>query len=124
MITTTDNEYKRIHAWLAREYRYLKTHCWSCGDSEVLHFALKPGRKHEKNIGNYDILCHSCHFKQDLGGKKRPPRTAEWSAKIAAAKKGQTSPRKGAVLTEETKAKIRLAVANQPRTKFGYYGHN
>lgn len=44
--------------------------------------------------------------REALLGKRRPPRTDEWKANLSKAMSGRVSPRKGVVLSEETKRKI------------------
>ena len=48
-----------------------------------------------------------------LRGRKRPPFSDGWKKRISKAMKGKPSPRKGIILTEETKQKIRLARSKQ-----------
>ncbi len=65
-------EYFQIHNWIYKNYGKAKF-CTFCDGLKAKRFewALKKGRKYEKNIYNFFQLCPSCHRKYDMTKETR-----------------------------------------------------
>jgi hypothetical protein len=63
-----ESKYFGIHGWLKRTYGAAKV-CQNpdCEfkDAKKFEWALKKGRKYEKNVGNFLQLCVTCHRRYD-----------------------------------------------------------
>lgn len=113
--------YNSIHAWL--RYHYVKGNVCEgaecSGVCKIMHFALRQGKKYEKNRENFIVLCFSCHKKYDMTdetrkkmsesrmGVKMSPETRN---RMSFAKSGSNHPFFGKHLSQEHKEKKSVKV--------------
>jgi len=112
----TINEYVKVHRWISK----MKGKAYKCenqncdGLSVNYHHSLKKGKRYEKDVENFWMLCVKCHKKYDwkdefanhVRGMKLSDET---KAKLAAANLGKKA-------SDETKRKLseRFSGSNNP----------
>lgn len=74
----TETTYRSIHKWLQKHYgKASKCENEECTKtSDRFEWALKKGKKHEKNADNYRQLCKLCHERYDNNPREKPKLTA------------------------------------------------
>lgn len=62
------NTYHKIHMWIRYHYGSAnKCENTKCAQkSKSYQWALKPGKRYQKNITHFQMLCASCHRQQDI----------------------------------------------------------
>lgn len=119
----TANEYKRIHATVARLFGKASAHwCEMCSipafcDVRASDWAIIHGSSYQMIRSHWMAVCRSCHRKYDTKsddqhhnfGRKH---SDEMRAKVSTAVRGRK-------LTEETKAKMSTAVSGSKNPFFG-----
>jgi len=83
-IRTKELTYNAVHLWL-KYYFGNGLKCERCGNLGhktgrrwSLEYSLKPGLEHAKVRERYDILCKSCHRKQDCDEKMKENMSKGW----------------------------------------------
>lgn len=96
--------YNSLHWWIRRHHGSAsKCENKECREeSKVFEWSLKKGKKYNKDISNYWQLCRKCHFKYDLREYQKKKFD---EGRLKAQKK-----RLGAIHSEETREKIKLAI--------------
>ncbi len=88
----TSESYSACHKWLSRHFAK-SLHCDFCESNRFIEWALKKGRRHTHNRGDYLCLCSSCHKVYDYTEERRKklsaslrlvPHTKEWNRKATA----------------------------------------
>jgi len=89
------SEYAQAHYWLRRNYGSPKIcEAEDClGISKTFDWALKKGKKQEKNRDNYIRLCRQCHMRYDWNEEKTKRFVAIGHTKEANEKKSETRKR-------------------------------
>ena len=86
------NEYSNIHQWIRSHYgSATKCENNNCeyNDPKRFEWALRKGKKYEKNINNFKQMCASCHRKYDLTNEiKKHIKEASYKAKLKFCPKG------------------------------------
>lgn len=106
-------DYWNLHAWIRRNYGSAKFCENKCGTTaKVFDWALIHGKKYERKIENYKMLCKKCHHDYDkisrfgsmhpMFGKKH---TDETRAKMRASSK-HLKPNLGMIMSKQTREKI------------------
>jgi len=71
-------EHLNIHEWLRKKYGRANKCIFCSVEGKRYEWALLKGKRYEKNIENYIMLCPSCHRKYDYTAEMRIQRS--WAA--------------------------------------------